>query len=71
MTSPRESRRKRHPFPGDTWRSRDARDRGLTVEVLAVDGHDGGFVYIKRFRKSRVRLSRWHSDYEFVDGPYA
>lgn len=72
--SDRESRfesRRRVPFPGDTWRSRDKRDEGLTVTVLAVDDpHSGGFVYIKRFRKSRVRYARWHSEYEFVSGPY-
>ena len=61
---------KRQPMPGDTWRSRDKRDQGLTVKVLAVDGDPDGFVYIKRFRKSRVRLRRWHAEYVFVEGRY-
>lgn len=55
--------RRQPPVVGDRWRSRDRRDDGLIVRVLSVDDR---FVYIKRFRKSRVRLDRWHSEYEFV-----
>jgi len=55
------------PYPrvGDVWRSRDARDHGLTVTVLTVD-ELGSRVQIKRSRRVWVRLSRWAKSYEFV-----
>ena len=49
------------PEPGQTWRSRDKRDRSLEIRVLGVDDR---YVQIKRFKKTRVRLDRFHEDYE-------
>ena len=56
---------RRVPQPGDVWASRDSRDNGLHVTVLAVSN---GYVRIQRFRKSTVSLRRFHSDYLFVRG---
>ena len=51
------------PKPGERYRSRDPRDEGLTVRVLAVED---GRVRIERFNKTSVRLDRFHRDYELV-----
>lgn len=48
------------PEVGQVWRSRDPRDDNLSVRVLAVDETH---VTIQRFRKTRVRLDRFHRDY--------
>jgi hypothetical protein len=50
---------------GDTWRSLDKRDKGLTVTITLVDDYNG-VVHIKRFRNSKVQLRRLATDYEFV-----
>jgi hypothetical protein len=47
---------------GEKFRSRDRRDEGLVVTVLAVD-LDAGFVTIQRFRKTRVAIHRFRRDY--------
>src|SRR5262245_61629621 len=54
------------PYPrvGDIWRSRDPRDYGIRVTVLAVD-EERGRVQIKRVNRVWVRLSRWAKAYEF------
>ena len=48
------------PEPGQVWVSRDPRDEGLRVTVLAVDETHAT---IQRFRKTRVRLDRFRRDY--------
>ena len=59
---------KRLPRKGETWRSRDPRDQGLTVTVLDVWADSSHkWVRIQRFRKTNVSLRRFHSDYEPVD----
>lgn len=54
-----------YPKTGDVWRSRDKRDKGLTVVVIGVNEHEGR-VQIKRHRYSSVALRRWAREYEFV-----
>ena len=49
------------PVIGSIWRSRDPRDDGLCVKVLAVEN---GYVRIQRHRKTNVSLTRFHRDYE-------
>lgn len=51
------------PEVGSVWRSRDPRDAGLQVTVLAVAN---GYVRIQRFRKTNVSLKSFHSEYEPV-----
>jgi hypothetical protein len=51
------------PQAGDVWRSRDPRDDGLRVDVIAVEN---GYVRIQRFRKTNVSLGRFHREYELV-----
>ena len=51
------------PCVGQFWRSRDPRDHGLIATVLWVAG---GYVGVQRFRKSTVRLDRFHRDYELL-----
>lgn len=51
------------PEVGSVWRSRDPRDDGLRVTVLAVAN---GYVQIQRFRKTRVSLTRFHREYSPV-----
>lgn len=64
--------RKRMPWPGDTWRSRDKRDENVTVTVQQVDADAEGYVFIlRRGARRKVLLRRWHREYEFVDGRYA
>lgn len=52
--------------PGDTWRSRDKRDNGVCVTVVAYSG-PGGYVTIKRFNQTRVRVERFTRRYEPVE----
>lgn len=55
-----------YPKAGDTWRSRDKRDNGKEVTVLEVGLNH---VTIQRFRKTRVHIKNWASQYEFVRRP--
>jgi hypothetical protein len=52
------------PEIGSRWISRDPRDDGLVVTVLAVAN---GFVRIQRYRKTNVSLRRFRRDYEPVE----
>lgn len=54
---------RRIPQVGERYRSRDARDNGLTVTVI---DYANGFVRIQRFRKTTVSLRRFYRDYELV-----
>ena len=61
---------------GQKWVSRDKRDDGMEAEIIACDPSvnepgNNGFVTIKRFRKSQVRVSTLRSRYRLAtqDGP--
>lgn len=70
--------RRADPKPGEMWRSRDRREPGRTVLVMAVTnlGTPGWDVKIRtltrgdgtpmtRKSETRVRLARFHRDYTF------
>jgi hypothetical protein len=52
--------------PGQRWESLDPRDEGLRVTVLGTSG-PGGYVEIRRFRRSRVRYERFVKAYRLVE----
>ena len=52
-----------HIYPGEKWKERDRR-AVLLATVLRVDEQ---FVYIERFRKTRVRIANFLARFDKVE----